>query len=80
MTEVIWTGTVDGRWRCEVTRKDGRQGVLAIYDTTSDDDPVRPSYEVNVDLSYGATFGPDVADVLHWQQLCEEFIDKVKAK
>lgn len=31
----------------------------------------------NVGLSYGALFGPDVEDVLDWQQRAVDFIDGV---
>jgi hypothetical protein len=29
----------------------------------------------SVGLSYGATFGPDMADVAEWQRIAVEFVD-----
>lgn len=54
--EVIWEGTLDARYRCEVTRVSARSGRLTVRDLELNRDLVSKI----VGLSYGAEYGPDV--------------------
>lgn len=66
---VVWTSTLDGKYEVTVTRSDDYVGELTI----SEGDLVL--HRETVGLSYGATFGPDVADVAEWQRIAVEFAD-----
>jgi hypothetical protein len=55
---VIWTSTLDGKYVLTITRIDDYLGEL----TLSEGDLLL--HREVVGLSYGARFGPDVADVL----------------
>lgn len=66
---VVWTSTLDGKYEITVTRSDDYLGEL----TVSQGDLVL--HRETVGLSYGAIFGPDVADVAEWQRIAVEFAD-----
>jgi hypothetical protein len=70
---VVWTSTLDGKYEVTVTRINDYLGELAI----SEADIVH--HREIVGLSYGATFGPDVADVSEWQRIAVEFADGKRA-
>ena len=53
----MWTSTLDGKYEVTVTRTGDYYGELTI----SEDNQVL--HRETVGLSYGAIFGPDVADV-----------------
>lgn len=67
---VVWTSTLDGRYEITVSRTDDYHGELTI----SEGDLVL--HRESVGLSYGAIFGPDVADVADWQRIAVEFVDR----
>jgi hypothetical protein len=71
---VIWEQTVDdGKFVCKVVdlEHEPGKGVLLCR--------VASTKEIilitTVSLSYGAIFGPDIADVVSWQNLCITAID-----
>lgn len=68
---LVWGGVLDDVYLCEVYDKDG-QGILMV----KKDDVVLHS--VDVTLSYGAIFGPDIGDIYEWQDLCLKYIDGVE--
>jgi len=71
---LVWVTKLDGRFQIEVQRmKDEYKGVLCIFDHHESD---RLLHSENVGLSYGARFGPDADDVLHWESLVTQFVDK----
>lgn len=71
---LVWAAKFDGRFQVEVQRKnDGECGVLCIFDHDAGDVLL---HAVDVGLSYGAMFGPDADDVLTWESLIVEFVDK----
>ncbi len=71
---LVWASKLDGRFQVEVQRKnDEHKGVLCVFDHDANDALL---HAVDVGLSYGARFGPDVDDVLTWEALVTEFIDK----
>jgi hypothetical protein len=70
---VVWTSALDGKYEVTVTRIDDYLAELTIAESN------RVLHRETVGLSYGATFGPDVADVSEWQRVAVEFVDKQKA-
>ena len=70
---VVWMATLDGRYLCEVVRIGERSGHLAVFDKEKNMECV---LEETVDMSYGATFGPDVADVAEWEEKIMAFVDQ----
>lgn len=72
MTNLVWQSMLDEVFDCRVTRISDRQGRLTVTDTKNSADLL----DRDVDLSYGAQFGPDVADVGLWQQLCVDAVDR----
>jgi hypothetical protein len=70
---VVWTSTLDGKYEVTVTHTDGYHGVLTISEGTE------VLHRESVGLSYGAMFGPDLADVADWRRIAVEFVDGQKA-
>lgn len=70
MTERVWQDTLDQRYRVRVDRLSLRSGQL----TVKDDKTGQTLVDRVVHLSYGAVFGPDVADVDEWQRITETAI------
>ena len=68
--DIIWESTVDEKFHCSVTRIDEYSGRLVVKDTNN-----QLFLDQEVGLSYSAIFGPDISDVLDWQNLCLEAID-----
>lgn len=74
--DLIWHNTVDnGTWDCRVV--DAGPGRGTLYVTRVETGGV--ILEQQVTLSYGAMFGPDVADVQEWEARCIEAIDGATA-
>lgn len=69
----VWSQLADGRWLCWVEREDVYVGVLRVQDQQNPGHPLVLCQEV--ELLYGALFGPDVCDVDAWQQICIKAID-----
>lgn len=73
--EEVWRASVDnGAFLCRVTRSDDNpaySGVLTVQHVESDDVLLTEQ----VALSFQALFGPDVADVVEWQERSIEVID-----
>lgn len=67
----VWEAMMDDRYRVTVTRTAEYRGRLRIVDTNGDD----LVHEEEVRLSYGAIFGPDVADISRWQEIAMEAVD-----
>ena len=70
---VVWTSTLDGKYEITVTRTDDYHGVLTILEGEL------VLHRKSVGLSYGAIFGPDVADVADWRRIAVEFVDGHKS-
>lgn len=71
---VVWQDTVDdGVWDVRVLRTsgDGYRGTLVVTHAESG----TMMHAESVGLSYGAIFGPYVADVAEWQDTCIQVID-----
>lgn len=71
---VVWFSRLDGRYLVEVVRdeEDGNSGFLRVFDHENDDKLLLNN---RTGLSYGAAFGPDVADVAAWQEAVIRAID-----
>lgn len=70
-----WEQTVDdGRFTCKVVTTDDKvayEGDLVVTVTETGEEILRE----RVGISYGARFGPDVADVNVWGEKCLTVID-----
>ena len=62
----IWESMLDNRYDCRVVRIGQYQGKLTVKDTNTD----QILLSEDVGLMYDAQFGPDIADVLVWQDKC----------
>lgn len=86
---LIWWSRLDGRYQIEVhqAREEtlkaleldeggdiGYIGILCIFDHGNENTLLMAEM---VGLSYGAIFGPDVADVLAWQDRSIAFVDEL---
>ena len=69
---IVWWSRLDNRYQVEVRRVDERAAILRIFDHTRSDHLI---HEESVGLSYGAIFGPDVADVAEWQERAMRVVD-----
>lgn len=71
MSDIVWSARLDQKYQVSVEGdpEDGYKGTLRI----ADGDKVL--LEEPVGLSYGALFGPDVSDVVAWQERAVQFID-----
>lgn len=74
---LIWYAELDQRYQVEVHRTSPDTGNLYIFDH---EDNAKQLMELGVNLSYGAQFGPDLADVQQWERIVIEFIDKLNNK
>ena len=63
---LVWWSRLDNRYQIEVHRKGEREAKLVIFDR-KDNNKVLMS--LNVGLSYGVIFGPDVDDITYWQEM-----------
>lgn len=70
MTDIIWESKLDEVFDCKVERIDESRGKLTVIDQFD-----RILLDKEVGLSYGAVFGPDVADVALWEDMVIKVID-----
>ena len=69
--ELVWSCILDKRYKIEVVRNE-TGAELIIYDSEIKDEVI---YRQDVTLSYGALFGPDVSDVVDWQNIAMRMVD-----
>lgn len=72
---IVWWSRMDGTFQVEVvhtTTEDASAGRLTIYEKTTK----RVLYIADVEITAGAPFGPDAADVAAWQQLATTAVDR----
>jgi hypothetical protein len=71
---LVWWSQLDGRYLVEVVRDDPERptATLRIFDHLEADLLV---VDQPVLLTYGAAFGPDIADVADWQRRAIEIVD-----
>lgn len=69
MTDIVWSGELDGRYLCRVRRTEPYGGVLEILEGGT----VLAHWPV--ELAYDAVFGPDIGDVAEWQERCSHWAD-----
>lgn len=65
----VFLSKFDHRYDVKVLRKGSYEGILQVWDNGT------LLMEKDVTLSYGAVFGPDVADVAEWEKLVANFVD-----
>lgn len=70
MTQKIWEAVLDDTWNCEVSRIDESTGTLTVTNGQV------VILDETVTLSYGAAFGPDIADVSDWEDRCVFAVDQ----
>ena len=65
---VVWWSRLDDRYQVEVTRDPDNtsRAKLTIYDRANNNTEVHTE---QVDLAYGAVFGPDTSDVNEWKEI-----------
>ncbi len=68
---VIWKSRLDNRYDCFVERIDSNYGQLKVLDLQEN----KLKLDTEVQLSYGAEFGPDIDDVYDWQDMCVRAIE-----
>lgn len=76
--KVVWWTRFDGRYQVEVHAgplESEHRGHLLIWDRDRD---LQLVHTTPVALSYGAKFGPDVADVSLWKHLVTIFVAREK--
>ena len=67
----VWETSLDERYDCKVERVEQYMGRLTVVDTAAS----VLLLEETVSLAYDAVFGPDVADVALWQEMCIKAVD-----
>ncbi len=75
--QLVWSSKLDNRYLLEVHRISDYHGKLFVFDHNKNDQEIACW---DVGLSYGAIFGPDVADVNEWQEKVLNFIDNTYSK
>ncbi|KKQ32205.1 MAG: hypothetical protein US45_C0025G0008 [Candidatus Nomurabacteria bacterium GW2011_GWA1_37_20] len=75
--QLVWRSKLDDRYLIEAHRIDNRNGKIFAFDHNKNDQEI---FSMDVGLSYGAMFGPDVADVQEWQEKVIDFIDNIYNK
>lgn len=71
----VWIDQVDKKYDVYVAREDSKyKGTLKIELNG------QLLHSQEVDISYGARFGPDIQDVHDWQNICCAFVDKLEAE
>jgi hypothetical protein len=73
---------LDKRYRVTVTRSSHSRGQLVIFDTYLTDGKPGSTclLSMPVRLLHNADHGPDIDDVMTWERMAIDFIDKVKDK
>lgn len=72
--ETVWESMLDEIYDCKVERTGERTGHLTVMDSQNS----RLLLDEDVQLSYGAMFGPDMGDVAYWMDMCVNIVDKMK--
>lgn len=63
-TKVVWAVFLEKRYKCEVQRTEPYNGILVVFDGENNDNVVK---ENNVVISGDAQSGPEIVDVLNWE-------------
>jgi hypothetical protein len=72
--EIVWKSTLDDKYECIVKRSEKKCGRLIVTNTETKEIIL----DKEVDLSYGAQFGPDIMDIVEWQDMIVDTIDNRK--
>jgi hypothetical protein len=68
----VWHAVLDGRYVGQVQRVSRNSATLCLFDSA---ESMKCLFEQQVSLAYGAIMGPDIDDVIDWQQKLLDFID-----
>jgi|LauGreDrversion4_2_1035121.scaffolds.fasta_scaffold1008992_2 hypothetical protein len=63
-TKVVWAIFLEKRYKCEVQRIEPYSGILVVFDGENSDNVIG---ENNVVICGDAQSGPEVIDVLNWE-------------
>ncbi len=63
-TKVVWAIFLEKRYKCEVQRIEPYSGILVVFDGENNDNVIG---ENNVVICGDAQSGPEVVDVLNWE-------------
>lgn len=69
---LVWWTRLDSQWQVEVQRTGPYQAVLCIFDHANEDHLV---HQEPVSLAYDAVVGPDMDDVMFWQEKAIGYVD-----
>jgi hypothetical protein len=69
---LVWWTRLDDRYQVEVHRNPSTRPQLLVFDREQDMEVV---HSEDVTLAYDARFGPDVDDVIQWQECVINVID-----
>ena len=69
---IVWWAKLDHRYLLEVRRTGPGTAKLLVFDHQKED---REIASWDVGLAYDAKFGPDVDDVMTWQEMAATFVD-----
>ncbi|WP_420879141.1 hypothetical protein [Rhodococcus sp. (in: high G+C Gram-positive bacteria)] len=76
---VVWWSRMDDRFQVEVvhtTTENAYSGRLTVYEKTTGE----VLHTADVEITAGAPFGPDVADVAAWQELAIAAVDQTEGR
>lgn len=73
---IVWWSRLDKRYQVEVVRDPASSDLatLTIYDHANNQVKV---HSEQVELAYGAAFGPGTGDVSHWRSIASEAVDRL---
>lgn len=70
--DVVWKKEVNNTWKAVVTREAKNYGLLTIQNIKT-----RFEKKIRVNLSFNADPNPEIEDILLWEELFENEINKV---
>lgn len=72
--QLVWRSKLDDRYLIEVHRTgtNNYTGKLVVFDHDRNNQEI---FSMDIGLSHGAIFGPDIADVDEWRDKVLDFID-----
>jgi hypothetical protein len=72
MEEVVWSTTLDSIYQIKVVRTNEYSGEISISKNGKE------IKKTAVPLAYGAIFGPDLSDVMNWQNWSVAVVDGLR--
>lgn len=71
---LVWSTVIDKKYHCRVWRNEHNvyHGRYIITDIETG----KVWYDKPTSLAYGSVFGPDVSDVVEWEEIAIEVVDE----